>query len=336
MTSYVGDVLAAVAAETPARRARGGRAGRGRVRGARARDRPVRRARPTARRSCTESGNVLSVSHVKRGDVDAALAGAAHVVTETFRTQFIEHAFLEPEAALAVPDGDGRCRVYSQGQGVWEDRRQIASFLGLPEEHVRVTQVSTGGAFGAKEDLNVQGHAALLAMVTGRPVLLDAVARSESLRFHSKRHPMRLEYTAGCDADGHLVALRARIVGDTGAYASVGDKVLERAAGHACGAYRVPNVDVEAPARSTRTTRRAARCAGSASTSRTSRWRACSTCSPSRSASTAGRSAGGTRSTWATVRDRPDARPGRRAQEDAARRDATPTAARATPGSPAA
>jgi xanthine dehydrogenase molybdenum-binding subunit len=193
------------------------------------------------------NGNVLSVSRVKRGDVDTALAGAAHVVTETFRTQFIEHAFLEPEAALVVPAGDGSFVVYSQGQGIWEDRRQIASFLGVPEGRVRVAQVATGGAFGGKEDLSVQCHAALLASVAGRPVLLT-LSRGESVRFHPKRHPMWLEYTAGCDEDGRLVALRARIVGDTGAYASVGDKVLERAAGHACGAYKVPNVDVEAKA----------------------------------------------------------------------------------------
>jgi xanthine dehydrogenase molybdenum-binding subunit len=192
-------------------------------------------------------GNVLSVSRVERGDVDGALAGAAHVVTETFRTQFIEHAFLEPESSLAVPEEDGPLRVYSQGQGIWEDRSQIASFLGVPESRVRVTQVATGGAFGGKEDLNVQCHAALLATVSRRPVLLT-LSRRESMRFHPKRHPMWLEYTVGCDEDGHLVAARARIVGDTGAYASVGDKVLERAAGHACGAYRVPNVDVEATA----------------------------------------------------------------------------------------
>jgi xanthine dehydrogenase molybdenum-binding subunit len=194
-----------------------------------------------------EGGNILSVSKVKRGDVDQALAAAAHVVTETFRTQWIEHAFLEPEAGLAVPQGDGGVHVYSQGQGVWEDRRQIASFLALPEEKVRVTQVSNGGAFGAKEDLNVQPHAALLVRMTGRPVLL-ALSRRESIRFHTKRHPMTMTYSVGCDAEGRLVAIRARIVGDTGAYASVGDKVLERSAGHACGPYKVPNVDVETTA----------------------------------------------------------------------------------------
>ena len=204
-----------------------------------------------------EGGNVLSRSVIRRGDVDAALAGAAHVASATFRTQAIEHAFLEPEAALAVPRGaagpdgtvvtDHRLHVYSPGQGAWEDRRQVASFLGLAQAEVLVTQVSTGGAFGGKEDLGVQGQAALLALVTGRPVLLQ-LSRRESLRFHVKRHPMWLDYTAGCDADGNLVAVRARITGDNGAYASVGAKVLERAAGHACGPYRVPNVDVEATA----------------------------------------------------------------------------------------
>ncbi len=192
-------------------------------------------------------GNVLSVSQVRRGDVDTALARAAHVVTESFRTQVVEHAFLEPESAVVVPGDDGSFRVYSQGQGAWEDRRQIASFLGLPDDRVRVTQVATGGAFGGKEDLSVQCHAALLAQATRRPVSLT-LSRRESLRFHPKRHAMWLDYTVGSDADGRLLALRARIVGDTGAYASVGDKVLERAAGHACGPYRVPNVDVEATA----------------------------------------------------------------------------------------
>ena len=234
-TAYVGDVLAVVGAET--RRA---------AREAAALVEVEYDVLDPVTDPFDERARELSVSELKRGDVDAALAGAAHVVSESYRTQFIEHAFLEPESALAVPQDDG-LRVYSQGQGVWEDRRQIASFLGLPEQRVRVTQVATGGAFGAKEDLNVQCHASLLATVTGRAALVT-LSRRESLRFHSKRHPMWLEYTAGCDADGRLLAVRARIVGDTGAYASVGDKVLERAAGHACGAYRVPNVDVEARA----------------------------------------------------------------------------------------
>ncbi len=194
-----------------------------------------------------EGGNVLSVTTIRRGDVEEAIANAAHVATETFRTQFIEQAFLEPESALAVPTETGGVHFFSQGQGVWDDRRQVASFLGLPEEEVRATQVSNGGAFGAKEDLNVQPHASLLALVTKRPVRIT-LSRTESLRFHAKRHPITMHYTAACDAEGRLLGVRARMVGDTGAYASVGDKVLERAAGHACSAYGVPNVDIEARA----------------------------------------------------------------------------------------
>ena len=146
-------------------------------------------------------GNVLSVSEVKRGDVDAALARAAHVLTETFQTQFIEHAFLEPESSLAYPTDGGGVHFYSQGQGIWSDRRQVAGLLGLPEDKVRATLVSSGGAFGAKEDLGVQGHAALLARHTGRPVKLT-LSRAESIRFHVKRHPLTMTYTVGCDADG--------------------------------------------------------------------------------------------------------------------------------------
>ncbi len=243
VTAYVGDVIAAVAAETR----HAARAAAALVEVEYEVLRPVTDPFASLAEDAPdlhEGGNILSVSKVLRGDVDAALARAAHVVTESFRTQFIEHAFLEPESALAVPDGDGPLEVYSQGQGVWDDRRQVASFLGIPEERVRVTHVPTGGAFGAKEDLNVQSHAALLATRTGRPVLLT-LTRKESLCFHAKRHAMWLDYTVGCDEEGNVLAVRARIVGDTGAYASVGDKVIERAVGHACGAYEVDNVDIE-------------------------------------------------------------------------------------------
>ncbi|MBI4347919.1 MAG: selenium-dependent xanthine dehydrogenase [Elusimicrobia bacterium] len=193
-----------------------------------------------------EGGNVLSVSKAAKGDAGAAFARCAHVVSAVYRTQRIEHAFLEPEACLAVPAGEG-LTVYSQGQGVYEDRRQIAAILALHPALVDVVLVPCGGGFGGKEDLLIQGHAALAARVTGRPVRL-ALTREESIRMHPKRHPMTLSYKLGCSKDGRLLALQARIVGDSGAYASVGMKVLERAAGHATGAYAVENVDVEATA----------------------------------------------------------------------------------------
>jgi len=198
---------------------------------------------PDAPRVHADRENLLSRSVIARGDVDAELAASAFVETRTFRTQLIEHAFLEPESALAVPGGYA-LEVFSQGQGIFEDRRQIASFLGVAEDHVHVTLVSNGGAFGGKEDLSIQGQVALMATLTGRPVKAT-LSRDESIRLHPKRHPMTLTYTVGCDRAGQLTALRARIIGDKGAFASVGAKVLERAAGHAAGPYVVPAVDIE-------------------------------------------------------------------------------------------
>jgi xanthine dehydrogenase molybdenum-binding subunit len=286
-THCVGDILAAVAADTDAR-----------ARAALAEIRvefdelpglysPDDALAPGAPRVHESRDNLLSRSVVRRGDVEAALAASAFVETRTFTTQRIEHAFLEPEACLAVPSsaeghgawdmghghGQGQGHgtwdvghgspssgrphdpspmphapvldVFSQGQGVFDDRRQIASLLGLPESAIRVTLISNGGAFGGKEDLSIQGQVALLAMRAGCPVKAT-LTREESIRLHPKRHPMSMTYTVGCDADGHLTAVRARMIGDKGAYASVGAKVLERAAGHACGPYKVPAVDVEA------------------------------------------------------------------------------------------
>ncbi len=202
---------------------------------------------PGAPRVNPKHENLLSRTVIRRGDAEAALAASAHVVSGTWTTQRIEHAYLEPESAFAEPLPDGRLRLCTQGQGIFDDRRQVARFLGVPPERVFVELMPNGGAFGGKEDMAVQAHAALLATLTGRPVQVT-LSREESVRLHPKRHPITLRYTAGCDAEGRLTAVRARIVGDSGAYASVGGKVLERAAGHATGPYRVPNVDVESVA----------------------------------------------------------------------------------------
>ena len=190
-------------------------------------------------------GNLLEVCAFSRGDVDTALTDAAFVVDETFTTQRVEHAFLEPEASFAAPTAGGGLKIWSQGQGVHDDQLQIAAILGIDRRQIEVELVSNGGAFGGKEDLSVQGHAALAAWLLQRSVRV-VLTREQSMRIHPKRHPITLHYTVGADADGRLTAVRAEIVGDTGAYASVGTKVLERAAGHSCGPYRVPNVDVEA------------------------------------------------------------------------------------------
>lgn len=211
--------------------------------------------------------NVLSISKYHRGNVDAALALSAYVVRETFQTQRIEQAFLEPESTLAVPyvngqvlvegkpaatfndapvqSSDLRMHVYSGGQGVWDDRDQIASILGIDNGLITVELVSNGGAFGGKEDLSNQGQAALASWLLQTPVKITST-REQSLLMHSKRHPIRMEYEVGCDANGKLSALRAHMIGDSGPYASVGMKVMERAAGHASGPYLLPTIDVHA------------------------------------------------------------------------------------------
>ena len=218
------------------------------------------------------AGNLLSRSVLARGDATGALAASCHVVEGDWETQRIEHFYLEPEACVAVPiewpeksvpvkseplaRGSAarglppdKCglRILTQGQGVFDDRRQIARMLGWQPERVLVELMPTGGAFGGKEDLSIQAQTALAAHITGLPVK-TTLTRQESLRLHPKRHPIRLHYKLGCDADGRLTALHARIVGDKGAYASVGAKVLERCAGHAGGPYRIPNVNIEAQA----------------------------------------------------------------------------------------
>ena len=193
-----------------------------------------------------DGGNILAKCEFKRGNAWDALRSSAHVVSHRFTTQRIEHAFLEPEAAIAMPHPDHEgVRVWSQSQGVYQDRVQLASLLGLPEEKVQVILVPNGGGFGGKEDLSVQGQTAVAARKLGVPVRIE-LTRDESIRVHPKRHPITMDYKVGCDDDGKLTVVWARMVGDTGAYASVGMKVLERAAGHSTGCYEVPNVDVEA------------------------------------------------------------------------------------------
>ncbi|HHH54338.1 MAG TPA: selenium-dependent xanthine dehydrogenase, partial [Bacteroidetes bacterium] len=192
-----------------------------------------------------ERPNNFNTTKFVIGDIKSELSKAKYRAKGKFETQRIEHGFLEKEAAIARPDRKGGIELFSQSQGVYEDRRQLAMILGLPEEKVRVTLVPNGGGFGGKEDLSIQGHTSLFAYLLNKPVKLS-LTRSESIRLHPKRHPVFMDMEVGADENGKLVALRLRAVGDTGAYASVGDKVLERVAGHAAGGYFIPTIDIEA------------------------------------------------------------------------------------------
>jgi selenium-dependent xanthine dehydrogenase len=187
-------------------------------------------------------GNLLSETKIYRGNVEQAIKDADFMSTGTYQTQMIEHGYMEPECSIARVHHDS-IEVFSQGQGIYEDRKQIAELLNMPEEKVRVILVPNGGGFGGKEDLSVQGHAALFAKALNKPVKV-LLTRDESIIMHPKRHPIKMNYTLACNKEGKLTVLKADMIGDTGAYASVGMKVLERSAGHATGPYHVPNVDI--------------------------------------------------------------------------------------------
>ncbi len=192
------------------------------------------------------NGNLLYETIIDRGDLTEARRNSDFISSGIYHTQMIEHAYMEPEAAIALAENDG-ITVYSQGQGVYEDRKQIAKVLNLPEEKVRVVLVPNCGGFGGKEDLSVQHHAALCSHIIQKPVKIT-LTRDESILMSPKRHPLRMKYEVGCNKEGKLTFLEADILGDTGAYASVGMKVLERAAGHSTGAYTIPNVKVKSKA----------------------------------------------------------------------------------------
>jgi selenium-dependent xanthine dehydrogenase len=192
-----------------------------------------------------ERPNSFDTTQFTIGDADKSIVTSAFTSSGKYETQRIEHGFLEKEAAVARPDGKGGIELFSQSQGVYEDRRQVAMILGIPEDKVRVILVPNGGGFGGKEDLSVQGQTAMFAFLLNRPIKLT-LRREESIMLHPKRHPVYMDMTISADKNGKLTALKLKAVGDTGAYASVGMKVMERVAGHASGGYFIPVIDIEA------------------------------------------------------------------------------------------
>jgi xanthine dehydrogenase molybdenum-binding subunit len=189
-------------------------------------------------------GNLLKHIKVDKGDIEKGFADADVIVEREYHTPTYEHAFLEPECAIGRVTDDGRIEVYVGSQIPYEDRRQIAAALAIPESQVRVIGTLIGGGFGGKEDIMGQIHVALLARATNRPVKM-LYSRRESMIAHPKRHATTIRLRTGAKRDGTLVAVRAEIFGDSGAYASLGDKVMTRAATHAAGPYAVPNVKID-------------------------------------------------------------------------------------------
>ena len=243
-THYVGDAVALVAAESAAVAARALELIDARYEVLPPVLSPEAALAPDAP-SLHAGGNVLTRLVLDRGDAEAALAAAAHVVEARFTTPFTDHAFMETESALAnPPDAEGVLLVRTGEQNVYDGQRFIADTLGLPREKVRVISEYVGGGFGGKEDQTVQHIAALLAWLARRPVKCT-LGRAESTRVHVKRHPMTIDLRIGCDASGKLSGFAAKVVADTGAYASLGSPVLHRAVTHAAGPYVNDNVFVE-------------------------------------------------------------------------------------------
>ena len=189
-----------------------------------------------------EDGNLLSEEHLVRGDAEKLISESRYSVTNHYSLPFTEHAFMETECAVAFPE-DGGIHIISGDQGIYQTQRECSDALGLPPEKVRVSAAMVGGGFGGKEDMSVQHHAALLAQKTGRPVKVK-LSRQESILVHPKRHAMEIDLTTACDENGKLTAMKAVIISDTGAYASLGGPVLQRACTHAAGPYNYQNIDI--------------------------------------------------------------------------------------------
>jgi len=188
-------------------------------------------------------GNVARYMEFGHGDVEAGFAAADIVREQTYRTEATHQGYIEPHAAVAQMGEDGRGEMWVCTQGHWYIRRMCAAVLGIEAANLRVTPSEIGGGFGGKEDMSVQHQAALCAYLVGRPVKVK-FDRTDSLNYHPKRHAMKIDIKLGCDSNGILKGMRAKVVSDTGAYGSLGGPVLQRACTHLGGPYNYQNVDI--------------------------------------------------------------------------------------------
>lgn len=188
-------------------------------------------------------GNIMSRANLVRGNADEAIKNSKYVVTRKYKTSWQEHGFMEPECAVAMPEGEDGVLVYTTSQSVYDVQRECAAMLNVPAEKVHARAALVGGGFGGKEDMTVQPYAVLMAWATKKPVKVK-YTRQESLDYHVKRHPMEMEFTTACDENGILTGMKGIIIADTGAYASLGGPVLHRACTHAAGPYNYQNIDI--------------------------------------------------------------------------------------------
>jgi CO/xanthine dehydrogenase Mo-binding subunit len=191
-----------------------------------------------------EKGNLLFSRRIKKGDVDKTFGRCAAIVEKTYRTTYVEHSYLEPDAGAGYVDYDDTLVIFASTQNPHYDHKELVGLLGLEDEQVRIIQAATGGGFGSKLDMNVQGFIGLALYHLKRPVRM-VYSREEAYLATAKRHPLEMTLKTGADSQGRLLAMRAAITCDTGAYGSYGIAVTSRAAVHATGPYEVETVAVE-------------------------------------------------------------------------------------------
>jgi len=191
-----------------------------------------------------KKGNLLLRRTLRKGNVAEGFAKSHLVVKRSYSTPLLEHSYLEPDAGAGYLDQDGTLVIHASTQNPHYDQEEVAKILGLPGEKIRIIQAATGGGFGSKLDLTVQGFIGLALYHFRRPVRL-VFSREEAFLATAKRHPLKIQMETGATSDGRLTALRARVVCDTGAYASYGIAVATRVAVHASGPYEIENVEVE-------------------------------------------------------------------------------------------
>ena len=242
ITHYLGDAICIVAAETPEILAQAKKLVRVEYEVLPMVRDPYEAMDPKAPLVHPE-GNLMAHKHIQRGFPAETIAKSEHIITDRFQTPWTEHAFLEPECAVAYME-DGHVMILSTDQSAYDTQHETAPMLGLPHEQVWVRNMLVGGGFGGKEDVTVQHHAALVAYLTGRPVKIK-LTRAESLLIHPKRHPMDIHISVGCDKDGIIQGVAVEVIADTGAYASLGGPVLERACTHAAGPYNYQHFECD-------------------------------------------------------------------------------------------
>lgn len=205
---------------------------------------PEEALKPESPKVHEDTDNLIYHYKCRRGDVAAGFAASAAIVEHVYETPFVDHAFLQPESGIAYVEDNGRVVVRVSTQYPHFDLIEVAEAIGYTEGEVIIDNPVVGGSFGGREDLTMQAHLALATIKTGKPVKIT-YSREESFYAHSKRHPVRIYMKTGADQDGKLMAMEARLYGDSGAYASWAINVMRKAGVHCTGPYVIPNVHVD-------------------------------------------------------------------------------------------